>query len=476
MEQTNYREIFESIPTSLIIVNKEGVIVYANSQSENLFGYNRNDLTGVDIEILIPNRFRKRHRNYLKQFFSNPVARPMGEGRDLFALDINGREFPVEIALTPLNKMNTRSTLITVIDISYRKEIENTIKESEAKLQAIIDNSPDAIFIYREKGEIVRINKEAGRLLHGNSKIKKIWDIIPRGKRDLFTELLNSVKAGRKILDWESEVQIPGKKNLPASMGLYFVSEKEGLFVHSIRDISDRVNLRNRIMEYEKNKIIAKMSEGIAHHMGTPLASMLLRTQMLKEDLSEMLTDTSHIAKLESIEKQILYGQKIMLKLLKFASRSFDEKKQINLSSVISDALDILQPILSKTAIEIEYNRQYDFTVFADIDMLKLVFSDLLMNATDAMPDGGKITIDIRKHGTHEDKLFIRIADMGTGISEDVLANVFEPFFTTKPAGKGTGLGLSVAKNIITDHNGQIFIESTVGYGTTVNIILPSEW
>lgn len=476
MEHNKYQEIFESIPTSLIIVNEEGIINYANSQSENLFGYIQKELIGKDIEILIPSRYRKRHGIYLRQFFSEPSARPMGEGRDLFAMHKNGMEFPVEIALTPLDIMNMRSTLITVIDLSYRKEIEKNLKESEAKLQAIIDNSPDAILIYNEKGEIARMNKEAGRLLHGNSDIKKIWDIIPREKRDLFTELLNSVKSGRKILDWESEIQISGKKVVPVSMGLYFIFENGGLFVQSIRDISDRVNLRNRIMEYEKNKIIAKMSEGIAHHMGTPLASMLLRTQMLKEDLSEMPTVDSHIDKLELIEKQIHYGQKIMQKLLKFASRSFDEKQNINLNSVIHDAVDIIHPLLSKTSIDIEFNRQDDFNVIADIDMLKLVFSDLLMNSIDAMPEGGRISVEVSMYNKKGDKILISITDTGTGISEDILANVFEPFFTTKPAGKGTGLGLSVAKNIITDHNGQIYIESTVGFGTTVNIILPAEW
>lgn len=472
----NYEQIFESIPTSLLIVNSNGKIIFLNRQSEELFGYERNDLLGKGISILIPERFREDHKRYHQQFTKNPSARPMGEGRDLYALNSSGVEFPVEIALTPLDTDQGNQVLVTVIDISHRKKIEETVRESEEKLQAIIDNSPDSVFVYDTSGRILSMNKQAKKIFNGKRSVKTIWDIIPKGNRELFSEIMNSVKKGNRYVDWESEVIKHDGTRMPASVSLYFIEDDHGIFVETIRDITDRVNLRNKILEYEKNKIVAKMSEGIAHHMGTPLASMLLRVQMMQEDMDENPERELYSEKLESMEKQILYGQKIMQKLLKFASSSVEEKNKVNISSLIRDSLDIIRPLWSNSAIDFRYEQEEEFMIYADDDMIKLVLSDLLMNATDAVAEknGGEIGLHVRRYRDEDNKLHIVISDTGTGISRDVLPYIFEPFFTTKPAGKGTGLGLSVAKNIITDHNGEINIESSLGDGTRVNIILPT--
>lgn len=471
----NYKDIFESIPTSLLIVNAEGKIIYVNRQTEVLFGYSRGDLVGRQIAMLIPRRYRDAHSVYHRQFLRSPEARPMGEGRDLYALDSEGREFPVEIALTPLQTDKEHSVLVTVLDLSYRKKMEQTIRESEEKLQAIIDNSPDSVLVYDKHGNIISMNNQARKIFGDSEDINSIWDIIPQGSREIFSEILNSVREGHKFVDWESEVVKKDNSKMPASVSLYYVEDKHGMFVETIRDISDRVNLRNKILEYEKNKIVAKMSEGIAHHMGTPLASMLLRVQMMKEDINDLPDNSKYTDKLESVEKQILYGQKIMQKLLKFASSSVEEKKEVKVSSLIWDSLDIIKPLWSNGTIDFRYEQSEEYTIYADGDMIKLVLSDLLMNATDAVNEkgDGRITLSVRKEDARTNRINIVIEDTGKGISANVLPHVFEPFFTTKPAGKGTGLGLSVAKNIITDHNGEITIYSYLGHGTKVNITLP---
>lgn len=480
--QTDYSKmkqfqiIFESIPTSLLIVNDKGRIKYINRQSEKLFGYTRKELLEKDISVLIPDRFRKNHAQYHQQFFREPTARPMGEGRDLYALNSDGNEFPVEIALTPLDSVGDKTVLVTVLDLSYRKKIEEALKENEDKLQAIIENSPDSVFIFDAEGRILSMNKQAGKTFGSEKMGTSIWKITPPEKRESFSDILDSVKNGIRFVDRESQVLKPDGDLMPASISLYYIEDGYGIFVKSIRDISDRVNLRNRIVEYEKNRIVAKMSEGIAHHMGTPLASMLLRVQMMKEDISGTSGNHEHIHKLESIEKQIHYGQKIMQKLLKFASSSFEEKKVISLSTLIHDSVDIIGPLWSKSNIDFKYYQDEEFSILADSDMIKLVLSDLLMNATDALADekDGRIDIEVLHNESSDGMILIRITDNGSGIPRDVLPHIFEPFFTTKPAGKGTGLGLSVAKTVIHDHNGEINIESRMGEGTSVNIFLPA--
>jgi two-component system NtrC family sensor kinase len=217
---------------------------------------------------------------------------------------------------------------------------------------------------------------------------------------------------------------------------------------------------------------MGKLAEGIAHHMGTPLASMLLRVQMLKEDIPKIGNYIDIMEKLESIERQIFYGKKVMQRLLRFARKPENVTRPENVALMIEEAVEMLNPLFKKTGIELESSMDSGLRILADVDLIGLVFSDIMTNAVDAMPEGGKIFLSV-KNGTEKDMVEIIISDTGSGIPEQILPLVFEPFFSTKPAGKGTGLGLSVARRIIHDHGGEISIESIDGEGTSIRIQIP---
>jgi two-component system NtrC family sensor kinase len=217
---------------------------------------------------------------------------------------------------------------------------------------------------------------------------------------------------------------------------------------------------------------MGKLAEGIAHHMGTPLASMLLRVQMLKEDIPKIGNYIDIMEKLESIERQIFYGKKVMQRLLRFARKPENVTRPENVALMIEEAVEMLNPLFKKTGIELESSMDSGLRILADVDLIGLVFSDIMTNAVDAMPEGGKIFLSV-KNGTEKDMVEIIISDTGSGIPEQILPLVFEPFFSTKPAGKGTGLGLSVARRIIHDHGGELSIESIDGEGTSIRIQIP---
>lgn len=475
IDDNNFQLYFESLPTSIIISNEDGKIIYVNTQSEKMFGYSSNQLLGQQIEILIPNSRRNKHIRYRNKFFKNHENRPMGKGRDLLARRKDGSEFPAEIGLTPIKLEEEIVVLATILDITYRKESEELIRESEKKLQAIIDNSPDSVLVFDQDGSIININNEVKNLFLNNSKkLENILDIVPIEKKPIFLNRLKHVKENQKLSDWETEKILGNGVRIPVSVGLVYVDENDGMYIETIRDIRERVVLRNKIVEYEKAQIIAKMAEGVAHHMGTPLASMLLRIQMLKEDVSEMQGSQELQKKLESVEKQIFYGNKVMQRLLKFSSNPENVKKPVQISFLINESAEIIRPLCNKPSIKLQLNLNKDVLVFADSDMLSLVFSDIMINAIDAMPGGGKLYLKVSTNIKNSGFAKITISDTGTGITKDVIPLVFEPFFTTKPAGKGTGLGLAVAKRIIHDHDGEITIESTKGKGTTVKILIPT--
>jgi PAS domain S-box-containing protein len=473
--EERFRLVVESAPNGIVMVNERGEIVLVNSQTEKLFGYDRKELIGQSVEILVPERFSRKHSEYRKGFHDDPRARPIGAGRDLFALRKDGSEFPVEIGLSPIQTAEGVVILSSIVDITERKRAEEVQRDSEERLKAIMDNTTDAILVYDEHGQVITVNKQSERLFCGNDKkeLKTIWGIIPPEDKASFSDTLKGVKEGNRLLDYDMEKILANGERIPVSVGLVYVADGGGSrFIETVRDIRERVALRNKLIELEKAQLIGRMAEGVAHHMGTPLASMLLRVQMLKEDILRVPEHEDLMEKLVSVERQVFYGQKVMQRLLRFAAKPEKEGLPDNVSSLLEEAAEMIKPLLKRQGIKLGLSLDENLTVLADANLLGLVFMDIMMNAVDAMPEGGKLSISVSKK-IPEEQIEVVVSDTGTGISEDIIPFVFEPFFSTKPAGKGTGLGLSVAKRIIQDHGGEINLESTEGLGTIVWIRLP---
>lgn len=464
----------ESVPNAVLIVNQKGEIILVNSHTERIFGYSREELLGQGVEVLMPERFRSRHHEYRMAFYFDPQTRMMGKGRDLFAMHKDGSEFPVEIGLNPIQTEEGLIVLSAIVDITERKRAEQGLRETEERLQAIINNTTDAILVYDNRGRVITINKEAKRLFcnYGEKELKNIWDIVPQEEKINFSNKLKSVKGGNRLLDYEMEKILENGGRIFVSIGLTYINQEGGRFIETIRDISERIILRNKIIALEKAQVVGKMAEGIAHHMGTPLASMLLRVQMLKEDMPQGPEYTNFVEKLDSIEKQIFYGQKVIQRLLRFVNKPQSERCSERVSLLLEEAVEMIKPLSKRQGINLELRVDGDLEVLVDANLLELVFLDIITNAVDAMPKNGKLSIVASKSDL-EEMVEIVISDTGIGVPKEVLPFIFEPFFTTKPAGKGTGLGLSVAKRIIQDHGGEIGIDSVEGKGTNVWIRLP---
>lgn len=467
-----FRLVVESSPNGILITNRSGEILLVNKHIEKLFGYEPSEIINKPVETLIPSKYKKNHRNFRTTFADKPENRPMGADLNLYALHKSGEEFPVEIGLSHISTDTGFYILATVIDITERVNTDLALRKSKSTLQAIIDNTTDAILVYDKSGQIASFNRKAGEVFKFKKGVtNNVSGIIPPEYEFAFSSKLKEAIKGIPLHDFEMEKVLPDGNRLSVSIGLVYVEIEKGMYIETIRDITERVHLRNKIIDFEKAQIVSKMSEGIAHHMGTPLASMLLRIQMLKEDIAELEDSGEFTKKLASVEKQIFYGQKVMQRMLKFASTPKNEVSPVNIKSLLHEISEFLKPICLKTGTSIVLNVNNDVEVSGDSDMLELVLSDISMNAIDAMPGGGKLEIKVSE--AKNKNCIIVFKDTGTGIPKEVLPQVFEPFFSTKPSGKGTGLGLSVAKRIIQEHGGKINIKSIEGKGTEVKISLP---
>ena len=238
-----------------------------------------------------------------------------------------------------------------------------------------------------------------------------------------------------------------------------------------LEDVTSRVRLEEQLQQREKLSSIGLLAAGVAHEVNTPLTGVSSYTQMLLGMLAE--TDPKH-ALLLKVRRQAERATNIVNNLLNF-SRTGDatEFTELNISRVLDDTLQLLEPQLRGNRIEIVRGYDPDSPqVFGNSGKLQQVFTNLLLNARDAIPAGGSIKISTVPADDHS--LTIEVSDSGIGIAPENVAKIYDPFYTTKGVGRGTGLGLAVSYGIVQEHSGHISVESTPGHGTIFRITLPT--
>lgn len=236
-----------------------------------------------------------------------------------------------------------------------------------------------------------------------------------------------------------------------------------------IEDITGRVRLEEQLREADKLSSIGLLAAGVAHEVNTPLTGISSYTQMLLKQISE--DDPKH-GVLEKIRRQTVRASDIVNNLLNFSRTGNSVFSQLYIGKLLDDTLQLLEPQLNNTRIEVCRDYAHALTpVIGHAGKLQQVFMNLILNARDAMPNGGVLTISAQEE---EKNLLVRVIDTGMGISSENITKIYDPFFTTKEVGRGTGLGLAVSYGIIQEHAGHIFAESEPGKGTTFTIKLPT--
>ena len=243
------------------------------------------------------------------------------------------------------------------------------------------------------------------------------------------------------------------------------------VFTGIARDLSDRDALRQaqeRAAAAEKLASIATLTAGIAHDIGTPMNVILGYASMLESALE----DERQRKRAHRIVEATQRVTDLIQTLLNISRPREAHRVPLALDAVIDHALDFLKEKLEKRRIVTVRELDAVPLVQADRDQIEQVFLNLIVNAADAMPDGGRLTIQLSS--ATPDEVLVRVCDTGTGIAAEDAQRVFEPFYTTKERGQGNGLGLLVSRSIVMEHGGTIELESEPGRGTEVRIRLPT--
>ncbi|MGH9480478.1 MAG: PAS domain S-box protein [Terriglobales bacterium] len=485
------RAILASAADAIVTLDENGAIVDFNPAAELMFAMRRSvavEMFGAD--LLAPGSPLRRM----------PLAVLAGEAESspLRHLEFNARradgaEFPAELTLTRVAGQTPGLFTAFIRDLTQRKRAEAELRASEERLRLLLDSTGEGIYALDLDGKCTLCNPAAVRLLGfdsadellGRSIHALIHHTRADGTRYPAAECKSFLSAieGRGI---EVDDEVFWRKDgssIPVEYRSYPVEsngQTVGLVV-TFSDITTRRGLEGQIRQSQKMEAIGRLAAGVAHDFNNLLTVINGYSDMLLETaLGEDALD-----KLRSVRVAGDRAATLTHQLLAFSRQQVLQPRVLDLNAVVTN----LQPLLERTLGEdVELTVQLSpglRTVKADPSQIDQVLMNLVVNARDAMPEGGCIRIEtgnvsldevfVRPHPglTPGDYVLLAVRDTGTGMRADTQAHIFEPFFTTKPQGQGTGLGLPTVFGIARQSGGTILVESVWGRGTTMQVYLP---
>ncbi|MGA8149892.1 MAG: PAS domain S-box protein [Terriglobales bacterium] len=497
-------ELLETLPDATVAVNREGIIVLVNSQTQELFGYNHDELVGQKIELLIPERYRRQHRNHRQGFAQTPKTRRMGANLDLYGRRRNGSEFPVEISLSPVSTEKGAVVLSGIRDISDRKRIAEELRrvneelhrrtteelgEYRSRLASIIDSSEDAILSKDLNGIITSWNRGAEHIYGYTSQEvvgKHVSLLTPRDRPDEIPGILQKIGRGESIEHYESVRVTKDGRHLNVSLSVSPLRDPTGNIVGAsaiARDITTEKRAEGQLRQAQKMEAVGRLAGGVAHDFNNILGIINACTEFLRDRIDPAAEPSLYI---ENIKKATERGTSLTRQLLAFSRTSAIQPRVLDLNERLRDISKLLRPLLGDDIEILIVPRSASAVIEADPGQLDQIVVNLAVNARDAMPRGGKFILETGE--VSFDKTFaeehppltagryvlLAVSDTGSGMDETTVSRIFEPFFTTKEVGKGTGLGLATVYGIVKQSGGHILVYSEPGQGTTFKIYLPS--
>ncbi|MEK6589170.1 MAG: PAS domain S-box protein, partial [Nitrospinota bacterium] len=481
--EERYRTLAEAANDAIFIVNHQGFIQYVNNFTANMAGYLPSEMTGMNIDNLFKPEVAKKYRDNLKKV----VERGM-PAYDEEKASFKDRTIWLGTLLCPITNESGDITAIMGIsrDITGRKEAEHEMEIQKNYFQQLFENSPDGIVLLDTTDRIVNFNSAFNGIFQyplDEIKGKKINDIIAPDSLQVEAGQLSLQSRNGVIYQKETirKKRDGGLLNIVITgYPIMIDNQVVGACVIYV-DITAQKQLSEQLRHAQKLESLGTLAGGIAHDFNNILAIIMGHASLLERACA----DPDKLAlSIESINKATQRGAGLVRQLLTFARKTDTVFESVNINEIVKEVAKLFMETFPKTIIISTDLAEKLPSITADQNQVHQLLVNLCVNARDAMPDGGRLSISTGvvegkfllsrypKAGARE---YVRtsITDTGMGMDKDTLSRIFEPFFTTKGPGKGTGLGLSVVFGIVEQHNGFIDAESEVGKGTTFQVFFP---
>jgi len=367
-------------------------------------------------------------------------------------------------------------------DVTDRVRLEREVEKSNTFFENLIQSTVDGIVVVDTKGNVLIFNEGMERLTgYKAQEVKHLTSFYPidTAKENMRKMRSDDFGPPGKMNPTSMTVTTKDGQEIPVTLSASIITMdgKEVGSVGVFTDMREILQMRKdleeahlQLVESERIAAIGKMAAGVAHEINNPLSGILIYAELLKESLKQ---NGQHKRDIQEIIDQTLRCKKIVSELLEFSRQAVGKISSFSLKEIIDKTLSLLinQAFFHNISVTTDVDPRLPAMV-GDMGQLQQVFTNLLINAADAMEGRGRLDIQAQ-FDPAKNQFVIRVSDTGPGIPETLREKIFEIFFTTKPAGKGTGLGLTITKNIVKLHGGNVKIECPPEGGTTFIIELP---
>ena len=485
-----FSSVVSSAMDAIITLDQDQLVIGWNKAAEQAFGCPAAEVLGKPLDRFLPSGFRELHHQQVRQFGESGVtSRSMESPGVLTALRANGEEFPIEATISKVQVGGQSQYTAILRDITERVRAEEVLRESEARFRSIYEQAAVGIEQAALDGRLLMVNAAHCRMLgyeEGELLDRNIEEITHPEDHALEAKLIHQHRhKPRHSFELEKRYRHRDGSfvwshvtstvvNGPAGEPLYRISV--------VQNLTERKRVEEQLKQAQKMEAIGRLAGGVAHDFNTLLNVMLGYSELL---LAEMSVDDPRTESVLAIKNAGDAGALLTKQLLAFSRGHAMTQQVLDLREVVSGMAPILGRLL-RDDIELTVKRsEGPCLIKADPGQIQQLVLNLVANAGDAMPDGGRITIEVRDAQPDEVHLqqhptlkpgryaLLVISDSGAGMSAETVAHIFEPFFTTKESGKGTGLGLATVYGIAKRNGGDVWVYSEPGSGTIFKVFLP---
>ena len=485
--EERYRTLAEAARDSIYILDREGRLTYVNTHGAAALGASLDELRGRAQATLFPPDVAARHAASLARVFET------GEPLEADSHDVlGGRARWVHTSLVPIkdDAGHVRAVLGISRDISARKEAEEALRQSQAFLAGVMNSVPDAIFTVRMPDRVIEYVSQAVGEMFGYAPD----ELIGHNTRLIYPDENGFIEFGEKLrhLLAHGHTRLRTEQTFQRKNGQAFPAELHGTFVHVegqavrlisvIRDVTERKALEEQVRESQKLEAVGRLAGGVAHDFNNVLTTVLGYANLLIEELKD---DPRLRADVEEIRRAGERAAALTQQLLAFGRRQLVQPAVLDLNATITDLEDTLGRLAGDDT-ELRMRLAPDLGLIRiDPRQLHQLLLSLTTNAHDAMPTGGRVTIEtatvlLDAAGVRDrsgllpgEHACLTVTDTGSGMDAETQAHAFEPFFATREKSKGAGLAMATVYSIVKQAGGDIAVRSAPNQGTAFTVYLP---
>jgi len=487
-ELSKYQFMIESAHDAIFFKDLESRYVIANDKTLETFGLSREDVIGKNDYELMPD-----HKEAKKNVYDDQIVFKSEKSTEIVKhmTGADGKKYWFQAIKVP--QFDNGGKVIGLVgiarDITERKRAEELLRDSEEKCRTILEGNPDPVVVYDMQGKVRYLNPAFTSVFEWTLEEllgKKMDVFVPEEAWPGTKMIIEKVLAGEMFSNIETRRKTKNGKIVPVSISGATYSDQHGNPLGSIinlRDISEQKKLETQLQRAQKMEALGILAGGVAHDLNNVLSGIVTYPELLLMQIPEDSPLRKPIITIMSSGKK---AAAIVKDLLTLARREIVTEKVVNLNEIISQHLKSPEHEKLKSfhpRVEVETSLESDlFNISGSPVHLSIVVMNLVSNAAEAMPDGGKIFLStenryidrpINGYDNIEegDYVVLAVSDTGIGISSEDIKRIFEPFYTKKVMGKGgTGLGMAVVWSRVKDYKGYIDVQSIEGKGTTFTL------